>query len=111
MSRINGLSHLNLTKLDVLSTLDEIKIGVGYSLPDGRSLTSMPADIETLEKVNVQYETLPGWKCDISGARSWGELPPAAQAYVQRCEDLLRVPIKWIGVGPGRDAIVVKPAK
>lgn len=107
--KINGFTHINLTKLDVLSDLPEIKVGTGYKLPDGRVLTSsMPATIEELESVEVQYETLPGWQSDISGARSWGELPLAAQAYVQRCEDLLGVPIKWIGVGPGRDAIVIK---
>jgi hypothetical protein len=55
------------------------------------------------------YETLPGWKADISKVRTWQDLPAAARAYVERCEQLLGVPIKWIGVGPGRDAIVVKP--
>jgi adenylosuccinate synthase len=58
--------------------------------------------------VQVVYETLPGWKQDISGVRQWADLPKAAQEYVQRVEDLVGVPIKWIGVGPGRDAIVVK---
>jgi hypothetical protein len=57
-----------------------LQVGTGYKLPDGRVLTSsMPATIEELESVEVQYETLPGWQSDISGARSWGELPPAAQ--------------------------------
>jgi adenylosuccinate synthase len=60
-------------------------------------------------KVEPVYETLPGWKADISKARTWQDLPAAARSYVERCEQLLGVPIKWIGVGPGRDAIVVKP--
>jgi adenylosuccinate synthase len=60
--------------------------------------------------VEVVYETLPGWQSDISGARTWDQLPPAARAYVERVEQLVGVPIKWIGVGPGRDALVVKPS-
>lgn len=68
----------------------------------------MPADIETLEKVKVKYETMPGWRSDISKARKWADLPAAAQKYVVRLEQLIGVPIKWVGVGPGRDAIVVK---
>uniref|UniRef100_A0A383V587 Adenylosuccinate synthetase, chloroplastic n=1 Tax=Tetradesmus obliquus TaxID=3088 RepID=A0A383V587_TETOB len=106
--KINGFTHLNLTKLDVLDGLDEIKVGVGYKV-NGKTLSSsMPASIEDLEAAEVVYETLPGWKQDISGVRSWADLPKAAQEYVQRVEDLVGVPIKWIGVGPGRDAIVIK---
>lgn len=60
----------------------------------------------------VVYETLPGWQTDISKVRTWDALPAAAQRYVQRVEDLLGgTHIKWIGVGPGRDALVLKPAK
>ena len=110
VTRINGLSHINLTKLDVLSDLDEIPIAVAYKLPDGKVLTaSVPADIETLELVEVVYEVLPGWKCDISQVRKWEDLPEKAKQYVQRCEDLVGVHCKWIGVGPGRDALVEKP--
>ena len=57
----------------------------------------------------VVYETLPGWQTDISAARQWSDLPKAAQDYVARVEQLCGVPIKWIGTGPGRDAIVIKP--
>lgn len=108
-ARINGFSHLNLTKLDVLSGLPDIRVGVAYTTKDGRRLSaSVPADIGDLEDVTVEFETLPGWSEDISAARSWGELPAAARTYVERVEALVGVPIKWIGVGPGRDAIVVK---
>jgi adenylosuccinate synthase len=83
---------------------------VAYKTPDGRELkSSMPADVETVEQVEPVYETLPGWRSDISNVRTWNDLPKAARDYVQRCEDLVGVPVKWIGVGPGRDAIVVKP--
>lgn len=59
--------------------------------------------------LQVEYETLPGWESDISKVREWDQLPLAARNYVQHIEDLAGVPIKWIGVGPGRDAIVIKP--
>ncbi|PNH01146.1 Adenylosuccinate synthetase, chloroplastic [Tetrabaena socialis] len=107
--KINGLTHLNITKLDVLSELDDIKIGVGYKAADGTMLRSVPADLETLESVEVVYESMPGWKSDISGVRSWDDMPLAAKQYVQRIEDLIGVHCKWIGVGPGRDALVTKP--
>lgn len=109
VNRINGFTHLNLTKLDVLSTLPEIKLGVGYRTTSGELLTSVPADLEVLEGVTVEYETMPGWQTDISKVRSWEDMPAAARAYVERVEELLGVHIKWIGVGPGRDAIVIKP--
>jgi len=107
-SRINGLTHLNLTKLDVLSGLDSIRVGVGYRL-DGTPLRSFPSTISDLERVEVVYEDLPGWKVDISGARAWDDLPAAAKAYIARVEELVGVKCAWIGVGPGRDAIVTQP--
>lgn len=109
VARINGLTHLNITKLDVLSDLDEIKVGLRYRSKDGQLLTSVPADLTTMEECTVEYETLPGWKCDISKARTWQELPQAARDYIQRIEDLAGIYCKWIGVGPGRDALVTKP--
>jgi len=109
VSRINGLTHVNITKLDVLDQLAEIQVGVAYRTQDGRVLKSVPADLEILENVEVEYETLPGWQTDISKIREWEDLPQAARDYVQRIEDLVGVYCKWIGVGPGRDAIVVKP--
>lgn len=81
---------------------------MSYKL-NGKTLTSsVPASIEDLENVEVVYETLPGWQSDISQARAWSDLPAAAQSYVERVEQLVGVPIRWIGVGPGRDAIVTK---
>ncbi|KAK7823906.1 adenylosuccinate synthetase 2 [Quercus suber] len=81
--QINGFSSLNLTKLDVLSDLPEIWLG-------------------------VEYEVLPGWKCDISSIRNYTDLPLAARTYVERIEELVGVPIHYIGIGPGRDALIVK---
>jgi len=105
---INGVTHINLTKLDVLDGLNEIKIGIAYKI-DGQVLDSVPSTVDELEKVVVEYETLPGWKEDISGVRLWEDLPEKARDYVKRVDELTGVKTKWIGVGPGRDAIVVQP--
>ena len=105
---VNGFSFLNITKLDVLSELEEIKIAVEYRLPDGRSLNFFPADLDVLEKAEVVYETLPGWQSDISNIRKYEDLPQNAKLYIQRIEELLDIPVRWIGVGPGRDALITK---
>ncbi|CAH9079376.1 unnamed protein product [Cuscuta epithymum] len=106
--QINGFSSLNLTKLDVLSDLSEIQIGVSYKLPDGTPITSFPSDLRILDQVTVEYEVLPGWKCDISSIRKYSDLPSAAHQYIKRIEELVGVPIHYIGVGPGRDALIYK---
>jgi adenylosuccinate synthase len=111
---INDYTSINLTKLDVLDSLDEIKIGVGYryegklleSFPGEKYTSLMKADLSLLSKVTVDYETVKGWKCDISSIRSYDKLPAEAKAYIERIEVLLGVPVSWIGVGPGRDAMI-----
>ncbi|TKY62594.1 Adenylosuccinate synthetase 2 [Spatholobus suberectus] len=106
--QINGFSLLNLTKLDVLSDLDEIQLGVSYKLVDGTPIKSFPSDLRLLEQLKVEYEVLPGWKSDISSIRNYSDLPKAARQYVERIEELVGVPIHYIGVGPGRDALIYK---
>ncbi|GMJ14817.1 adenylosuccinate synthase [Hibiscus trionum] len=106
--QINGFSSLNLTKLDVLSDLPEIKLGVAYKQVDGTPLQSFPADLQLLEQLKVEYEVLPGWQSDISSIRNYSDLPKAAQQYVERIEELVGVPIHYIGIGPGRDALIFK---
>merc|ERR1711879_1069808 len=103
---VNGFSFLNITKLDVLSELEEIKIAVEYHVPGGKTLKYFPADLDLLGTAEVVYETLPGWKCDISGVREYEDLPTNAREYIERIEDLLEIPVRWIGVGPGRDALI-----
>ncbi|PKI59159.1 hypothetical protein CRG98_020424 [Punica granatum] len=105
---INGFSSLNLTKLDVLSDLPEIQIGVAYKHADGTPINSFPADLRLIEQLKVEYEVLPGWQSDISSIRNYSDLPKAARQYVERIEDLVGVPIHYIGVGPGRDALIYK---
>lgn len=103
---INGYTHLNITKLDILDDLKEIKVGVAYKYK-GEILESLPEDLNVLEKVEVVYETLPGWNSSTSKAKTFAELPKNAQAYLKFIEDFVQVPIKWIGVGPARDEMIV----
>ncbi|XP_060609907.2 adenylosuccinate synthetase isozyme 2 isoform X2 [Anolis sagrei] len=102
---INGFTALALTKLDILDVFPEIKVGVAYKLEE-KIIPHFPANQEVLNKVAVQYETFPGWKTDISNARTFDELPVNAQNYVRFIEMELGVPVKWIGVGKSRESMI-----
>ncbi|PGH28115.1 adenylosuccinate synthetase [Polytolypa hystricis UAMH7299] len=102
---INCYTALNLTKLDILDDFDEIKVAVAYKV-DGKELESFPADLEVLEKIEVEYDTLPGWKSNTLGTTKWEDLPPNAQKYVEYIERDLAVPVKWIGTGPSRSHMI-----
>jgi len=104
---INGYDSINLTKLDVLDLLPEIKVGVKYKV-DGNELAGFPADLEILENVEVEYVTLPGWKSSIEQITSYDTLPDNCKKYVEFIEDFLNVPVKWIGVGPARESMITK---
>ncbi|XP_047085741.1 adenylosuccinate synthetase 2, chloroplastic-like [Lolium rigidum] len=106
--QINGFSSLNLTKLDVLTGLKEIKLGTSYCTEDGKTLESFPADLDLLEQTKVKYEVLPGWEEDIALVRDYNDLPETARLYVERIEELVGIPVHYIGVGPGRDALIYK---
>ncbi|XP_078239220.1 adenylosuccinate synthetase isozyme 2 isoform X4 [Pogona vitticeps] len=102
---INGFTALALTKLDILDVFPEIKVGIAYKIDD-EIIPHFPANQEVLNKVQVQYETFPGWKTDISNARTFDELPINAQNYVRFIEMELGVPVKWIGVGKSRESMI-----
>jgi len=106
-ARVNGLTHAALTKLDILGSLETIKIAVAYDY-QGQRLEHLPLDAEVLAACQPIYEELPGWSEDISGARAFGELPRAARRYVERVEELLGVPILLIGVGSGREQTIAR---
>jgi adenylosuccinate synthase len=107
---INGYTEICLTKLDVMSSFETIKIGTAYVVR-GRKLPYYPASLKVLAEATVVYKELPGWKdIDISGVRKFEHLPANAQAYVRCIEELVHVPIRYIGVGPGRDAIIYRKA-
>jgi adenylosuccinate synthase len=103
--RVNGLTHLAVTKLDVLDTIEQIQIAVGYSL-DGALLDDVPAGTDRLGRARPVYETLEGWCRPTSGARRLADLPPQARAYLDRIEDLLQTPITYVSVGSRRDQII-----
>jgi len=105
-ARVNGLTGLAVTKLDVLDSLAEISIATAYDIEDGSCIREFPADTSTLESVEPRYETLPGWEADTSGARSLSDLPRNARAYLDRIQELTDTPIDWISVGTHRDQIV-----
>lgn len=90
---INGYTSLNLTKLDILDDMETIKIGVNYLL-DGKPLASFPADLNVLERIEVEYVEVPGWKQDISKCRKYEDLPVNAQKYIELIEKELGIPGK-----------------
>lgn len=105
---INGFNSINLTKLDVLSKLKSIKIGLGYEYKDGRKYAGLfPGSLEELKQLKPIYEELPGWESDISQITKFEDLPNNCKLYVQRVEKLIDVPIKWIGTGPDRSAMIL----
>lgn len=106
-TRVNGITDFFLTKLDVLSGLETIPVCVGYDV-DGQRVSDMPMTQTGVHHAVPVYEELPGWGEDISGARSFEELPANCRAYVQRLEELSGARISAIGVGPGRDQTVVR---
>jgi len=106
--QVNGYTALCLTKTDILDKLDEIKVGVSY-IKDGKKLDHYPSGIFQFDGVEVEYITMPGWKTSIASCRSFAELPQNCKNYVLKIEELLGLPFKWVGVGPSRDAMILRP--
>lgn len=105
--RINGLTSINLTKLDVLDNLEKIKICTGYTYK-GNKLDSMPASIDAYDNLELQYIEMEGWMTDTSKATTYEELPEKARKYVEKLEELVECPIQFIGVGVRRDQMIVR---
>lgn len=106
-TRINGLTEIALTKLDVLSGFEAVKICTAYEY-QGERYTTMPNSLEVLENLTPIYEEHPGWNEDISEVRSFDDLPENAKKYIGRLEELIQVPAKIISVGPDRTAIITR---
>jgi adenylosuccinate synthase len=104
---LNGVTSIALTLLDVLSGLDHVQICTGYRL-NGVRQESFRADMDTLAGVEPIYETMPGWRGNLTACRSFGELPREAQAYVKRLEVLCGAPIRMVSVGPERSATLMR---
>jgi adenylosuccinate synthase len=104
--RVNGLWGLAITKLDVLTGIDPLQICVAYSLR-GKRYDAMPPGRHLLDRVKPVYEEMPGWREDLSGARSMDDLPAAARRYLERLAELTGVRLAMVGVGAPRDSTIV----
>ncbi|MFL5517853.1 MAG: adenylosuccinate synthase [Gemmatimonadales bacterium] len=104
-ARVNGLTGLAVTKLDVLDTFDEIPVCTAYAL-GADHCEEMPAEVELLGQVQPQYEVLPGWRRPTGGARRLADLPAEARAYLDRLQALSGVPARYVSVGTRRDQII-----
>ncbi len=105
-ARVNGLWALALTKLDVLSGLSTLQVCTGYEL-DGKRVDEFPGDLEDLSRVKPIYEELQGWEQSLAGARTLEDLPPAAQRYVRRVEEIVGIPVVCISVGAERGETIL----
>ena len=105
-ARLNGLTGLAITKLDVLTTVDPVKICVAYEVAGVRRDT-IPPTIKELELCRPVFEELPGWQEDIRGVRRFEDFPPATRNYLKRVEELVGVPIQIVSVGPDREETIV----
>lgn len=105
-ARLSGIDLLTITKLDVLTGLDEVKICKSYDL-DGKTIQYIPADLAAFERCRPIYETLPGWKENISAARKISDLPETAQQFLEHFSQLVDVPIGTVSVGPERDETIM----
>jgi adenylosuccinate synthase len=104
--RVNGLTGLAITKLDVLTGFETLKIAVGYKV-DGKVLDEMPSDPELLERCEAVYEELPGFTEKLENLRSWDDLPPRARAYTKRVEELAGVKVIGVSVGADRGETIL----
>jgi adenylosuccinate synthase len=106
-ARINGVTDFVLTKLDVLTGLKEIPVCVAYEV-NGKRFDEMPVSQTDFHHAKPIYENFPGWSEDITGCRTFADLPKNAQDYIVALEKISGARISAIGVGPGRDAIIVR---
>ena len=107
--RLNTCTELALTKLDILSPLEELKVCVAYEGDDGTRYEHVPYHQSVLHKVKPVYVTLPGWGVEIESAGRIEDLPPNARAYVKFVEEFVGTHVGIVGVGPARDQTIVLP--
>jgi adenylosuccinate synthase len=105
-SRLSGVTSISIMLLDVLSGFDELKICTAYDI-DGHQTTRFPSHVEDLRRAQPVYESLPGWKEEVTSCRSFDRLPLNAQAYLRRINELVDQPIEMVSVGPERDQTII----
>jgi adenylosuccinate synthase len=104
---VNGFTELAINKLDVLSGIPELRIATAYRV-NGKLTHEFPMTLGEIEQAEPVYETHPGWSEDLTGCRSWEDLPSSARRYVERVEALAGVPVDLISIGPNRDETIVR---
>jgi len=105
-ARINSLTGLVITKLDVLSGLDTLRLCTSYRGAEGAEFDHFPYHQSVLHHAVGDYEEMPGWSEDLSACRTMNDLPAAARAYLDRIAEVTRVPMTLVGVGPGREQVL-----
>ncbi|MEA2347678.1 MAG: adenylosuccinate synthase [Thermoleophilaceae bacterium] len=105
-SRINGMTGMVITKLDVLTGIDPLRVATNYTGPDGATFDEFPYHQSIVHKARGSYVDMPGWTEDITGARTLDDLPEAARNYLDFISEQSGVPITLIGVGPGREQVI-----
>ena len=103
--RVNSFTELVITKLDILSGIEQLPICVAYEL-NGKRLDGLPSDLKTLALCQPIYETLPGWEEDIMQIKQWADLPTNAQNYVRYIIETTGIPISYVSIGPNRDQVI-----
>jgi len=105
--QINGVTGLCVTKLEVLDGVEDVRIAVGYRMPDGSVADILPVGAESLQTCEPVYEEMPGWTDSTAGVREFDRLPINAQRYLRRIEALCEVPVDMISTGPDRDETIL----
>ncbi len=105
--RLSGITGLCITKLDVLTGLDKIKLCVAYRLPDGSTLEALPASLTRLAQCQPVYEEFAGWRDDLTGIRRYEDLPQACRVYLGRLSELAGAPLTLVSVGPERESTIM----
>jgi len=105
--RLNSLTEIALTKLDILDTFETVRVCVAYEL-NGKELSGYPDDAQLLGQVTPKYVDLPGWNKSVSSVRDYVNLPSQAKALIELVEKHVGVPVTIIGVGPERNECVVR---
>jgi adenylosuccinate synthase len=108
--RINGVTSLVLTKLDVLSGRETLEVATSYRL-QGEERAYPPTDVERLVRCEPVYETVPGWEEPIGKVRRYADLPKTAREYIERIEDGARTSIRTVSVGSGRNQVITVPSR
>ncbi|MCO6529743.1 adenylosuccinate synthase [Lactobacillus sp.] len=104
--RVSGINGLSLNLLDIFSGFDTVKIATAYEL-DGQEIDYYPASLKELDRCKPVYEELPAWQEDITGAKSWDDLPENAQKFLNRISELVDIPLVTVSVGPEREQTIV----